>query len=486
MWLATGERGMLPAQERLKAETAPAHSLADAQGDGEMLLSKGGGSPKDGIAPRASEIQVIGGGLAGCEAAWQIARRGVSVNLVEMKPDQRTPAHHSPDFAELICSNSLKAARIESAAGLLKEEMRRLGSLLIRCADEAAVPAGGALAVDRGLFSAMVTRAILAHPKIRVSRGVCERLPDGEGPVTVVATGPLTAAALAADIRNRYGDSLRFYDAAAPIVTAESIDMDRCFVSSRYDRGEADYINCPMNREAYEAFARALVTAERAPLHDVDVQNPKVYEGCMPIEILMQREINAPRFGPMKPVGLVDPRTGHRPWAVVQLRTENREKSLYNLVGFQTNLRFPEQRRVFAMIPGLARAEFVRYGVMHRNTFLNSPKLLNPSYGVKTQPNLFFAGQITGVEGYMESASSGLLAGINSVRFLLGEEALVLPEVTMMGALSRYISGYSGKNFQPMGANFGILPGMDPPIRDKRLRYAALSERSLAALGTTA
>lgn len=424
-------------------------------------------------------ITVVGAGLAGCEAAWQIARRGVPVTLWEMKPEKYSPAHQSPGFAELICSNSLKAARIDSAAGLLKEEMRRLGSLLTDCAEKSRVPAGGALAVDREEFSRLVTAAVEGHPLITVRRGEVSEIPDG---TTVVASGPLTSEVLSEKIKELCGGSLSFFDAAAPIVTRESIDLDRCFSQSRYDKGDDDYLNCPMNREEYEAFLDALLSAERAPVHSFDVENPKVYEGCMPIEVLARRGRDAIRYGPMKPVGLRDPRTGHRPWAVLQLRTENREKTLYNLVGFQTNLKFGEQKRVFGMIPGLLNADFVRYGVMHRNTFLDSPKLLDADYSMRERPTLFFAGQMTGVEGYMESASSGLLAGVNAVRRMRGQESLILPETTMMGALSRYISQYEGKDFQPMGANFGVLPPLPEKIRNKRERYMALSRRALAAL----
>lgn len=427
-------------------------------------------------------VTVLGGGLAGCEAAWQAAEQGVPVVLYEMKPQKFSPAHQSAGLAELICSNSLKAARLDSAAGLLKEEMRRLGSLLVECAARCSVPAGGALAVDRNEFSRLVTEAVEGHPLIKVRREEVTDLPDGP---LVVATGPLTAEPLANKIQElcetACGDcaALSFFDAAAPIVTKESLNMERCFLASRYDKGESDYINCPMNKAEYDAFAEALVTAERAPVHRFDARDPKVYEGCMPIEVLASRGHDAIRFGPMKPVGLVDPRTGHRPWAVLQLRTENRENTLYNLVGFQTNLKFGEQKRVFGMIPGLEHAEFVRYGVMHRNTFLNSPKLLNADFSFRTRPNLFFAGQMTGVEGYMESAASGMMAGKNVVRRLLGQAPLILPDVTMIGALSRYIAAYSGKDFQPMGANFGVLPPLPEKIRDKRERYLALSMRSL-------
>lgn len=427
------------------------------------------------------KISVIGAGLAGVEAAWQIAKSGVPVTLYEMKPLKRSPAHQSDFMAELVCSNSLKAARVESAAGLLKEEMRRFGSLLMKCADETAVPAGGALAVDRELFSKLATEAVEQNPLIDVVREEISELPSG---IVVVSTGPLTSDALSKTIAKLCGGNLSFFDAAAPIVSADSIDREKVFSQSRYDRGDDDYINCPMNKEQYESFAQELIEAERAPQSDADVQNPKVYEGCMPIEVLMQRGIDSARFGPMKPVGLVDPQTGHRPWAVVQLRAENRERTMYNLVGFQTNLKFGEQKRVFSMIPGLESAEFVRYGVMHRNTFIDSPKLLNADYSFRADDRIFFAGQITGVEGYMESASSGIMAGINAVRRLRGEKVMVLPEVTMTGALAKYMSSYSGKDFQPMGANFGILPPLEEHIRDKKLRYAGLSERALEALKT--
>lgn len=423
-------------------------------------------------------INVLGAGLAGCEAAWQIAERGIRVRLFEMKPKKKTPAHKSNDFCELICSNSLKAARVESAAGLLKEEMRRLGSLLMSCADSCTVPAGGALAVDREKFSGMVTAAIRSHSLIEVIEEEVTEIP--EDAITVIATGPLTSDALAEKIIERCGGSLHFFDAAAPVITAESINMENAFTASRYDKGGDDaYINCPMNKEEYEAFHAALVAAERAPRHDVDVMNPKVYEGCMPVEILAQRGLDTLRFGPMKPVGLRDPRTGHRPWAVLQLRTENTEKTMYNLVGFQTNLKFPEQKRVFGMIPALKNAEYVRYGVMHRNTFLNSPKVLTADYSMKDDPNLFFAGQMTGVEGYMESASSGLMAGINAVKRARGEETLILPVETMIGALADYIANAQTKDFQPMGANLGILPPLEMNIRDKKERAAAYANRAL-------
>jgi methylenetetrahydrofolate--tRNA-(uracil-5-)-methyltransferase len=429
-----------------------------------------------------SGIRVIGAGLAGCEAAWQIAGAGVEADLYEMKPEKYTPAQRSENFAELVCSNSLKAERVESAAGLLKEEMRRLGSLLMPCADLCRVPAGGALAVDRNEFSALVTEKIRSNPLIRVHTEEVTRLP--EDGVTVVATGPLTADALAGRISELCGGCLSFYDAAAPIVTAESLNRERVFSASRYGRGGDDaYLNCPMNKEEYERFYGALVSAERAPLHGFDAAGPEVYEGCMPVEVMAGRGPDTLRFGPMKPVGLRDPRTGHRPWAVVQLRREDAAGSLYNLVGFQTNLKFGEQKRVFGMIPGLENAEFVRYGVMHRNTFLNSPLVLSPDFSLRSDPGLFFAGQITGVEGYMESAASGILAGVNAVRRVRGQKTAVLPETTMTGALSRYAAEGGEGAFQPMGANFGILPPLDPPVRDKRERYAALARRALEDLG---
>lgn len=427
------------------------------------------------------KFTVIGAGLAGVEAAWQIANAGHSVTLYEMKPLKHSPAHKTDLFAELVCSNSLKASRIESAAGLLKEEMARLGSLTVPVARECAVPAGGALAVDREQFSKTITEKILAHPKINVVNEVVSTLRADSDNITIVATGPLTDEALAEEIEKICPGRLSFYDAAAPIVTADSIDTDKVFGASRYDRGgESDYLNCPFNREEYERFIEELVSAEGAVTHDFDV-----YEGCMPIEKLAKRGLDAPRFGPMKPVGLVDPSTGHRPWACVQLRRENSAGTMFNLVGFQTNLKFPEQKRVFRMIPGLQNAEFVRYGVMHRNSFLDSPRLLNSDFSLRSNPYLYFAGQITGVEGYMESAASGIMAGINAVRRADGKEPLRLEDKTMIGALSDYISDESVKNFQPMGANFGILPPIEPKIRDKKERYAALAKRALDSLAET-
>ena len=419
--------------------------------------------------------------MAGCEAAMQIAARGIEVHLYEMKPAKKSPAHKSDMFGELVCSNSLKAMRLESAAGLLKEEMRRLNSFLMKCADKCRVPAGGALAVDRDEFSKLVTDGIKNQPNIKVINQEITEIPNDA--VTIIATGPLTSDRLAESVKQSFGGSLSFFDAAAPIVTAESIDKEFAFCASRYDRGgEDDYINCPMNKAEYEIFYNALVNAERAPLHDFDVNNPKVYEGCMPVEVMAQRGENTLRFGPMKPVGLVDPKTGHRPWAVLQLRKENSSGTMYNLVGFQTNLKFPEQKRVFSLIPALHNAEFVRFGVMHRNTFINSPQVLNSDYSVKENKFLFFAGQITGVEGYMESAASGIVAGINACRVLQGGKLLSFPKETMIGALSDYISDRSVKKFQPMGANFGILPELENRPRDKKERGAAYSKRALDIL----
>ncbi|MBQ3563604.1 MAG: methylenetetrahydrofolate--tRNA-(uracil(54)-C(5))-methyltransferase (FADH(2)-oxidizing) TrmFO [Clostridia bacterium] len=423
------------------------------------------------------KVNVIGAGLAGCEAAYALATRGVKIDLYEMKPLRRSPAHHIDGFAELVCSNSLKAARIDSAAGLLKEEMRQLGSISMIAAEKSSVAAGGALAVDRDTFSKIITDEIKNHPNITVHyEEVGEINPDE---ITIICSGPLTDGPLAETIKQLTdSDNLSFFDAAAPIVTAESIDMSRAFCASRYDKGGDDYINCPMNKSEYEAFYEALMGAERAPQKDFDV-NGRVYEGCMPIEIMAQRGADTMRFGPLKPVGLRDPSTGHRPWANLQLRRENKEGTLFNLVGFQTNLKFAEQKRVFSMIPALANAEFVRYGVMHRNSFINSPKLLNKDQSLKKYPNVYFAGQITGVEGYMESASSGILAGINVYLRLKGEKSLSLPNYTMLGALNGYITDESVKDFQPMGANFGVLPPIEPHIRDKKERYSALSNRSL-------
>ena len=426
-------------------------------------------------------IKVIGGGLAGCEAAWALASRGIPVTLYEMKPLRFSPAHTRTGLCELVCSNSLKASRLGSASGLLKAEMRRLGSFLLPAAEQCAVPAGGALAVDRDRFSELITRAVEENPLITLVREPVDSFDPSE-PV-IVATGPLTDTVLADFLQeNLTGSRLSFYDAAAPIVTRESIDFDRVFFAARYGRGDDDYINCPFDRETYRRFYEALISAESVPLEEVDRQFFKVYEGCMPVEVLARRGEDAIRYGPLKPVGLTDPHTGKRPWAVVQLRRENAEGSLYNLVGFQTNLRFGEQQRVFSMIPGLENAQFVRYGVMHRNTFLDSPRLLSPDQSLRTHPNTFFAGQITGVEGYMESAASGLLAGIQMARRVRGEGPLLLPRDTMLGALTAYITDPDVPDFQPMGANMGILPPLEKRIRDKQERYELLAERAVQSL----
>ena len=428
---------------------------------------------------------VIGAGLAGCEAALWLADRGVAVTLYEQKPLRFSPAHKSENFAELVCSNSLKAERPDSASGLLKLEMRALGSHLLPCAEQARVAAGGALAVDRDRFSAAVTRLVESHPGITVRRQEVTAIDESE-PV-LVASGPLTEGALGAAVAALAGGrELSFYDAVAPIVTAESLDCEKVFAASRYGRGEADYLNCPFNKAEYEAFHAALITAERAPRHAADA-GLTVYEGCMPIEVMAARGADTIRFGPLRPVGLRDPRTGHRPWANVQLRAENADRTLYNLVGFQTNLRWGEQKRVFSMIPGLAQAEFVRYGVMHRNTFLNAPAVLTPALCLKEHPNVFFAGQITGFEGYMESAASGLLAARSVWARLTGRAWTPPPPQTMCGALLGYITT-PNKDFQPMGANMGILPRPEAvqAIRDKRERYLALSETAQAAMAAWA
>lgn len=425
-------------------------------------------------------VNVIGAGLAGCEAAWILAQNGIKVRLYEMKPEKFSPAHRYGGFAELVCSNSLKASRLESAAGLLKYEMEMLGSLTVPCAKENSVEAGGALAVDREKFSDSVTEKIRNHPFIEVTGGEVTEIPDG---MTIIATGPLTSGAMAENIRNICGEGLSFYDAAAPIVTAESLDMEKVFFASRYDRGDADYINCPMNREEYLAFHEALVSAERVQLKDFETHPFSVYEGCMPIEVLASRGVDTMRFGPMKPVGITDIRTGRRPYAVVQLRRENREGTLFNLVGFQTNLKFGEQKRVFSMITGLENAEFMRYGVMHRNTFINSPELLDSDFSLRKNPDIYFAGQITGVEGYMESAMSGLIASISAVRRIKGLEPLKLPSDTMTGALTAYISDpYNNGKFQPMGANMGILPDIGVRIKDKKQKYGVYADRAVESL----
>ncbi len=425
-----------------------------------------------------TEAKVIGAGLAGCEAAWSLANSGINVILYEMKPKKYTPAHHYSGFGELVCSNSLKAARTSSACGMLKAEMRILGSLILEAADHTAVPAGGALAVNRTDFSDYITEKIKSHPNIKIISEEITRFPEKN---TIIATGPLTSDLMAKAIAEKCGDCLSFYDAAAPIVTFDSIDMTKAFFATRYDKGEADYINCPMNKQEYEEFYNALITAETVELKDFEKQELTVYEGCMPVEVLAKRGAESVRYGCMKPVGLIDPRTGHRPWAAVQLRKENVEGSAYNLVGFQTNLKFPEQKRVFGMIPGLENAEFARYGVMHRNTFLNSPKLLNNRFMLKGSRNVYFAGQMTGVEGYVESAMSGIVAGQSLARALKNQSPLNLPITTMCGALCNYVET-ENENFQPMGANMGILPPLEEQIKNKQQRYEKIAERGLADL----
>ena len=423
--------------------------------------------------------RVIGAGLAGCEAAWRLANEGIEVDLYDIKPEGRTPAHHSRDFGELCCSNSLRAAGLENAAGLLKEELRRLSSLVMEAADNNRTPAGGALAVDREGFSAYITEKLLSHPKVTFQSGeVTEIDPDC---FTVVATGPLTTDALSAHIAERFcKGSLYFFDAAAPIVDLASIDREKVFFASRYGKGGDDYINCPFDKEGYDRFYEALVSAETAELHGFE--NDRVFEGCMPIEVMAKRGYDVMRFGPLKPVGLIDPRTGAEPYACVQLRADNAAGTLYNLVGFQTHLKFPEQRRVFSLIPGLERAEFVRYGVMHRNTYLHSPGVLNEVFQVKNSPRTFFAGQMTGVEGYIESAASGLVAGLNCARLMRGEPKAAFSRATATGALGAYVSCEGITNFQPMNINFGIMEVGKIKARGRRLRRIKSSEAALAAL----
>ena len=430
-------------------------------------------------------INVYGAGLAGCEAAWQAARRGVRVRLYEMKPQKYTPAHHSQGFAELVCSNSLRSDCVSNGVGLLKEEMRRMGSLIMEAADATRVPAGSALAVDREKFSAYITEKIAKEPLIEVISE--ERTSVEEGSVTVIATGPLTSDAMAEYIRTTLGcRNLHFFDAAAPIVDAASINMDVAYFASRYDKGDADYINCPMEKEQYDAFYEALTSAREAELKQFDKDSQKnlcVFEGCMPVEVMAKRGYDTLRFGPMKPVGLVDPRVGREAYAVVQLRKENVEGTMFNLVGFQTHLAFPEQQRVFRMIPGLENAEFLRFGVMHRNTYLDSPGLLSPTYAMQKTPDLFFAGQMTGVEGYVESAGSGLVAGINAACRARGEEAVILPEETMLGAMAAYVSRGGVGKFVPMNANFGLIPPLGYRVKGgKAAKNEKLAERALATL----
>ncbi|MCQ2426851.1 MAG: methylenetetrahydrofolate--tRNA-(uracil(54)-C(5))-methyltransferase (FADH(2)-oxidizing) TrmFO [Clostridia bacterium] len=430
-------------------------------------------------------INVIGAGLAGCEAALAAVRTGVNVRLYEMKPDKYTPAHKKPGFAELVCSNSLRSDSVTNAVGLLKEEMRRLGSAVMEAADATRVPAGSALAVDRDLFSAFLTDRVMSCPDIELIRGEVTSIPD-DG-VTVIATGPLTSDGLADKIENSLGcPGLHFFDAAAPIVDGSTVDTSIAFFASRYGKGDADYLNCPMTKEQYDAFYNELINARCASLHDFDAEDQKdlkVFEGCMPVEVMAARGYDTLRFGPMKPVGLEDPRyPGKEYYAVIQLRKENTEGTMFNLVGFQTHLAFPEQRRVFRMIPGLENAEFLRYGIMHRNTYLDSPGFLDSDYSVKKRPGLYFAGQMTGVEGYVESAGSGLVAGISAARYALGLERVVFPAETMLGAMAAYVSNGSLGNFVPMNANFGIIAPLEHRVKGgKQAKYAVYAERSLAA-----
>jgi methylenetetrahydrofolate--tRNA-(uracil-5-)-methyltransferase len=423
-------------------------------------------------------VKVIGAGLAGSEAAWQLAQRGVQVELYEMKPEKKSPAHHTDTFAELVCSNSLRGDRLENAVGLLKEELRRLDSLIIACADETRVEAGGCLAVDRQGFSDLVTERIRKHPNITVIPGEITQVP--EGPV-IVATGPLTSDAMSEAIGRYFGtEYLHFYDAAAPLVTAESVDMDEAWWQSRYDRGTPDYVNCAMNKEQYEAFLQELIRAEEAPVHGFEDKN--VFEGCMPVEVMARRGPDTLRFGPLKPVGLTDPKTGKEPYAVVQLRQDNAAKSVYNLVGFQTHLKFGEQKRVFSMIPALKNAEFVRYGVMHQNTFMQSPKLLDRYYADRRDPLVAFAGQMTGVEGYVESAASGYLAAVAMAAKVRGSAIPDFPRETAIGALGLYISDGRIENFQPMNINFSIISPLEQRIRKKAEKNLAIANRSLAII----
>ena len=426
------------------------------------------------------EVTVLGAGLAGSEAAWQLAKRGIGVRLVEMKPKKMTPAHHSADFAELVCSNSLRSDELTNAVGLLKAEMRRLDSLIMKSADQNRVAAGGALAVDRYGFAHTITEALKNHPNITLVEAEADAIPEGD---VIVATGPLSSDAIAERIAALCPDSdLHFYDAVAPIVTLESVDMDSAFFASRYDKGTADYVNCPMDKDEYLAFVRELTAAKEAEIHGFD--DSGVFEGCMPVEVMARRGVDTLRYGPLKPVGLKDPRTGRENYAVVQLRRDNAEGTLYNLVGFQTHLTWGEQKRVFSMIPALKNAEFVRYGVMHRNTFLNSPQLLDRHYALRSDPRIRFAGQMTGVEGYVESAASGLLAGIETAAAVLGLPAVDFPQETAIGALSLYISGGSVGDFQPMNINFGIITPLDHRVKGKRNKNAAISERSLGIIDT--
>ena len=426
----------------------------------------------------AEFVTVVGAGLAGSEAAWQLAQRGIKVRLVEMKPRKMSPVHVSPYFSELVCSNSLRSDDLSNAVGLLKEELRRCGSLIMRCADEHRVAAGGALAVDREGFAKAVTEALRAHPNVTVVEEECTDFPDGE---VIIASGPLTSDALADKIRQRCGgEGLHFFDAVAPIVTLESVDMDSAFFASRYDKGTADYVNCPMTEEEYLAFWKELVSAREANVHGFE--DSGVFEGCMPVEVMARRGVDTLRYGPLKPVGLRDPRTGRENYAVVQLRQDNAEGTLYNLVGFQTHLAFGEQKRVFSMIPALKNAEFVRYGVMHRNTYLNSPRLLDRYYRLRSDPRISFAGQMTGVEGYVESAASGMLVGVETAARALGLPPADFPQETAIGALALYVSGGSVGDFQPMNINFGLITPLDRRVKGKRNKNTEISKRSLAII----
>ena len=426
-----------------------------------------------------NHVTVIGAGLAGSECAWQLAQRGVAVTLREMKPEKRTPAHVTDYFAELCCSNSLRGAGLENAVGLLKEDLRQLNSLIMRCADATAVPAGGALAVDREGFARMVTESVLSHPNITMIPGEVTSIPEGD---VVIASGPLTSDPLADAIAAKLGggNTLNFFDAAAPLVASESVDMDSAYFASRYDKGTPDYINCPMTREEYLAFWQALTAAEEAEVHGFEDKN--VFEGCMPVEVMARRGEDTLRFGPLKPRGLIDPKTGKEPYAVVQLRRDNADGTIYNLVGFQTHLKWPEQRRVFTMIPALRNAQFLRYGVMHRNTYLDSPRLLDRYYRLKADPRIAFAGQMTGVEGYVESCASGFLAGVELARRLNGQAPIDFPAETAIGALGLYVSNGSVGDFQPMNINFGIIPPLDHRVKGKRNKNAELSRRALEIL----
>lgn len=427
------------------------------------------------------KVIIVGAGMAGSEAAWQVAQRGIKVDLYEMRPEKSTPAHKTEKFAELVCSNSLRGAGLENAVGLLKEEMRQLNSIIMESADINRVPAGGALAVDREGFSQYITDKVKNHPNVTVINKEIETIPQEDDAITIIASGPLTSEVLAKSIGELTGqDYFYFYDAAAPLISKESIDMSKAYRASRYGKGTADYINCPMDKEEYEKFWQELTTAELAQIKEFE--KAKFFEGCMPVEEMARRGIDTLLYGPLKPVGLEDPKTGKRPYAVVQLRQDNAADSLYNIVGFQTHLKWPEQKRVFGLIPGLENAEFVRYGVMHRNTFINSPELLRPTLQYKDRDDLLFAGQMTGVEGYIESAASGLVAGVNAAYLAKGENPVIFPEQTAHGSMCKYITSAVAKHFQPMNANFGLMPPLEERIRDKKLKKQKIAERALEFL----